>query len=517
MAAPSEKLAASLEVLADLQHGGRRVFRTPELSRVHRERLVDRGFLQPVIQGWLISSQPRTPPGDTTPWHASFWEFCARYGSERFDDAWHLSPGLSILRHAEATAIPRQVVLYSPSGTNNVVELLFDTSLYDLRTNSMPATLDLVMSDGLRLYTPAAALTRVPQSFFKRHPVEARVALATVADASDVLRPLLEGGHSSVAGRLAAAFRRCGRAEVADDIVQTMRAAGYDVREADPFASAEPTGTVRRDAAAIVRRVDALWTKMRPTALDLSPAPPKRPPVTAHYLAFVDDVFLSDAYHSLSIEGYNVTPELVERVRAGNWMPDRRPGDRDQGDALAARGYWQAFALVKESIANVLDGANPGTLVRSAHRAWYRELFQPFIAAGLLPPAALAGYRDEPVYLMGSRHVPPRAEAVRDAMPALFDKLEEETDSFVRAVLGHWMLGYIHPYPDGNGRIARFLMNTMLASGGYPWTVIRVDDRKPYLAALETASVEGEIESFARFVADRVRGSMEEAETRGAS
>jgi Fic family protein len=36
----------------------------------------------------------------------------------------------------------------------------------------------------------------------------------------------------------------------------------------------------------------------------------------------------------------------------------------------------------------------------------------------------------------------------------------------VRAVLGHQLFGYIHPYPDGNGRMARFLMNVLLASGG---------------------------------------------------
>jgi Fic family protein len=51
-------------------------------------------------------------------------------------------------------------------------------------------------------------------------------------------------------------------------------------------------------------------------------------------------------------------------------------------------------------------------------------------------------------------------------MPALFDLLENEPAPSVRAVLGHWMFGYIHPYPDGNGRMARFLMNAMLASGG---------------------------------------------------
>ena len=94
-------------------------------------------------------------------------------------------------------------------------------------------------------------------------------------------------------------------------------------------------------------------------------------------------------------------------------------------------------------------------------------------------------------------------------MPALFDLLENETEPSVRAVLGHWLFGYIHPYPDGNGRIARFLMNVMLASGGYPWTVIRVERRAAYLAALERASVFQDIGPFAQFVADQVRSSLD--------
>jgi len=78
----------------------------------------------------------------------------------------------------------------------------------------------------------------------------------------------------------------------------------------------------------------------------------------------------------------------------------------------------------------------------------------------------------------------------------------------VRAVLGTgW--GYIHPYPDGNGRMARFLMNVMLASGGYPWTVIRVEDRDAYLSALDRASIGTDIKPFCAFVAQRVRWSLE--------
>ncbi len=40
MAAPNKKLAESLDVLTALQGGGRRVFRSDELTRVHRERLI---------------------------------------------------------------------------------------------------------------------------------------------------------------------------------------------------------------------------------------------------------------------------------------------------------------------------------------------------------------------------------------------------------------------------------------------------------------------------------------------
>ena len=56
-----------------------------------------------------------------------------------------------------------------------------------------------------------------------------------IRDASGLLARLLEGSHTVIAGRLAGAFRNIGRDRIADDIVKTMSAAGYDVRETDPF------------------------------------------------------------------------------------------------------------------------------------------------------------------------------------------------------------------------------------------------------------------------------------------
>ena len=93
-------------------------------------------------------------------------------------------------------------------------------------------------------------------------------------------------------------------------------------------------------------------------------------------------------------------------------------------------------------------------------------------------------------------------------MPSLFDLLAKEKESAVRAVLGHFIFVFIHPYGDGNGRIGRFLMNAMLASGGYPWTVVKVDDRNRYREVLGHASYGGDIRPFAQFLAECVQAQM---------
>jgi Fic family protein len=224
------------------------------------------------------------------------------------------------------------------------------------------------------------------------------------------------------------------------------------------------------------------------------------------YMQSVEDVYVTDAYHSLSIEGYRVSEELIVKVRDGTWNPDKEE-DEEHRDALAARGYYDAFQVVKDSVRKVLKGANAGDTADADHNKWYRELFSPSITAGILQPGDLAGYRNGPVHIRQSMHTPPPKEGVRDMMPAFFGLLREEKDPAVRVVLGHFMFVFIHPYVDGNGRMGRFLMNLMMASGGYPWTVITVDTRDQYMAALEQASVGKNIRPFSEFLAGLVRKS----------
>jgi len=87
--------------------------------------------------------------------------------------------------------------------------------------------------------------------------------------------------------------------------------------------------------------------------------------------------------------------------------------------------------------------------------------------------------------------------------------LSQEDDPAVRVVLGHFVFVYIHPYTDGNGRVGRFLMNMLLGTGGYPWTVIPVEMRAQYMAALEDASVRQNIMPFADLLGGLVKSAME--------
>lgn len=503
MAPPNQKLAQALETLREIQASGRQAIRSADLTRATRELLQRHGFLQEVMKGWYIPARPGGADGETTAWFASFWGFCRDYLNERFGEAWALTPEQSLVLHAGNLNVPRQLPVRAQGARNRATELIHGTSLFE-GDYTLPAPEDAVELNGLRLFGIEPALIAAGPSFFELYPTEARTIMSMQRDASALLTRMLKGGHSTIAGRLAGAFRNIGRDREAGDILAAMRAADYDVRESDPFQERLTNVAYRRDPSPYVHRIRFMWQKMREDIPARFPAPPPRVNDIDAYMRRVDDIYVTDAYHSLSIEGYQVSTELIERVRSGGWNPDSDEADREHRNALAARGYWQAFQVVKESVREVLEGANPGDVADRNHGAWYRELFAPSVVTGLLKPENLAGYRNGPVYIRGSRYVPLNAEALRDAMPVFFDLLREENDPTVRIVLGHFIFVYIHPYPDGNGRTGRFLVNVMNAAAGYPWTVVPVQSRAQYMAALEAASVDQNIAPFAAFLADLI-------------
>jgi len=297
-----------------------------------------------------------------------------------------------------------------------------------MSARALPADDDIAVLDGMRMYKLDAAFVAASANFYVNHPTDARALLAMQRDAGPILARLLAGGHTAIAGRIAGAFRNIGADRVADDIMGAMKAAGHTVRETDPFEGQLEGYTFTREPSPYAHRIRLMWNTMRKDIIGKLPAPAARRNDIDAYPGAVDDIYVTDAYHSLSIEGYRVTPDLIERVRRGNWNPDKSETD------LASRwmpwrraGYHLCFQEVRKSVERVLKGDNAGKVVDDDHASWYRQMFGPGVEAGLVRPENLAGYRNGQVYIRGSQHRPLNVEAVRDTMPVFFESADAGT------------------------------------------------------------------------------------------
>jgi len=81
-------------------------------------------------------------------------------------------------------------------------------------------------------------------------------------------------------------------------------------------------------------RIRLLWQRMREPVIECFPKARGPPRNIEAYMKRVNDAYSTDAYHSLSIEGYRVTPAHSERVRRGTWNPESDEGNREQRNAM---------------------------------------------------------------------------------------------------------------------------------------------------------------------------------------
>jgi len=498
-------LAKSLEELKRLTQGGKStVVKSSDISRIHRERLIANGFLEEIIKGWLaVNSRPGSRRRIDEAWSTVFWEFVGSYSKERFGGNWTLSPEGSLAYLSGQRSVPVQLIVRSPRGGNDNLRLPGGSSIYFLKTTMVD---DASEVDGIRVMSAEDALCNLSPNSWRSMQTDVVSVLGTIRGASSLLRHLLLDGRSHIAGRIAGALRALGRTKDAEDVLSTMRAAGYAVREENPFDedTALQTFDVRAGIHPAATRIKLLWAKMRSAGLEAFGLESRPISDKTAYMEGIDERYVSDAYNSLSIEGYHVSEELIERVRSGSWNPDNNAGDWDRRNALAARGYWLAFSAVKADVSKIVSGVAAGPLLWERHQEWFRQMFAPSVTAGILKPHELAGYRGHPIYLRGSNHVPTPHGAIPDALEILFECVGNESDPRVKAVIAPFLFTYIHPFHDGNGRIGRFLMNALLAEGGFPWTIVPYERRSEYLACLESASQQEDIRPLATMLGELV-------------
>jgi hypothetical protein len=307
------------------------------------------------------------------------------------------------------------------------------------------------------------ALCKVSSTYFQKNPKEAEIALRLIRNSSELSTIIIKYNFKTAAKRLIGAYRFLGNEDMANDLKTELLNFGWNLGEENPFTQATPLMVSSNITSPYAARIFSLWSLFRPTVIKYFPDNSIRLLNPEKYLKELEEIYTQDAYNSLSIEGYLVDENLIAKVQECNWNPDGDLQDNQEKNALAARGYYEAFLEVKKSIATLLQNKSPGEVIKADLKKWYH---------------------------------------------ALFACLKKEPNAAVRAICGHYIFVYIHPYMDGNGRLGRFLMNSMLASGGYPWTIIQVASRAQYLHALEITGTDANIEPFVQFIKQEMQESQ---------
>jgi len=485
---------------------GVHILQTKEILRKDRELLLKTGWLEEIIKGWYMVVRPDVQKGESTAWFACFWDFVRLYLENLYGKNYCLSAECSLDLLIGSNIIPTQLTVISKRGSGIPIKLPHQSSLL---VYSDPERIpeETINMRGLQVMPLPLALCRATPTFFSRTPKNAEIALRSIRDPGEIIRAILQNNAKSAAARIIGAYQFLEETKQAAAISDGLAEVGLFVNAENPFKIENPLLGKENGDSIIANKIYALWQGYRNEVIAYFPKAPGLPLRKEKYLKQINEIYTQDAYNSLSIEGYAVTKALVERVAKEEWNPDLSPSDANLRNALAARGYYEAFQSVKKSVDEILQKANPGKVIKDDLAGWYQKLFGASARAGLIPVTDLYGYRRNQVFIRNSRHTPVERERLMDAMDAYFKCLENEEHPAVRAVLGHFVFVYIHPYMDGNGRLGRFIMNAMLASGGYSWTVIPVDERKTYFAALEEGSLEKSIVPFTQFVAEQMKAT----------
>lgn len=196
-------------------------------------------------------------------------------------------------------------------------------------------------------------------------------------------------------------------------------------------------------------------------------------------------------YHSNAIEGNRLTLRETQLViREGVTI-----GGKSLRDHLEAKNHPKAIYYIE----SLKDRDLSENDILEVHK---------IIFSGALEN--VGNYRNSQVYIEGSDYLPPPAFEVPTLMKDLLQWLKKNPDELrpieIAAVF-HYKFVSIHPFDDGNGRVARLVMNLLLIKHGYPFSLIRNYDRRRYYDTLRKAD-RGDLKPFVNFIARCVEESL---------
>ncbi len=238
-------------------------------NRKYREILLKNGlYTEEVTKGWYVATNPEERDGETTAWHSSYWDFIVAFLERKYGDNWCLSADQSLLLIRAINQFLSNYLFALHKAITTLRPFRISTSLFNMRSNLPMKNQLMVTKNGIRMYNLQAALIYSSVSIYTRNAIDARTTLSLIRDASELLPILLENGHTTLAGRLAGAFRNIQRDKIADQIVDTFKQADYDIREEDPFATKLEMKLPVRERSPYANRIRLMWLQMREVIID---------------------------------------------------------------------------------------------------------------------------------------------------------------------------------------------------------------------------------------------------------
>jgi hypothetical protein len=210
-----------------------------------------------------------------------------------------------------------------------------------------------------------------------------------------------------------------------------------------------------------------------------------------------------EAYFSNFIEGTEFDLDDARRIIVEGWDPADRPAD-----AHDVRCAYTIVSDVDEMSRVAGDADEFIALLRERHR----------VLLASRPDKRPGRFKQEDNRAGGTEFV--SHELVNGTLREGFLRLGALSDAFQRAVFVMFLVAEVHPFDDGNGRLARIFMNAELAAGSQQRIVIPPVYRDDYLSALRALSRSGNpaplhrMLAFAQDVARRVDWSDYEAARR---
>jgi Fic family protein len=200
-------------------------------------------------------------------------------------------------------------------------------------------------------------------------------------------------------------------------------------------------------------------------------------------------------YHSNAIEGSTLSLRDTQLVLEG-FAP---PGGKTLREIYEARNHDRALRMIERWVE---ERPRPSVLTEEDLLDIHAQVLAD------IDPRSAGRFRDSRVLIKGTPFIPPGSHRFADLIPRMLELANlEGVPPALQAAELHYNLVAIHPFSDGNGRVARLFMNDHLLQHGYPHTIIDVAERAEYLAALEEANA-GRCERFATFVLHSIERSI---------